>query len=83
MAELPAPLLREREMEAAKAWGYRWSDWLAESPVLRGEMMAHETLQNLRTGYLSERARLSAERESKGKGAPSAAARGIMSSFGL
>ena len=38
-------------MEAAKVFHYRWDQWLAESPILRGRMMAHELHKGMRDTY--------------------------------
>ena len=86
MPPLPPPSARERAMQAARDWGWRWSDWLRESPAIRGEVLAYETLRSWREAYLGERARLSGERDPKNKAggkAPSSASRSVLSSFGL
>ncbi|HVM48394.1 MAG TPA: hypothetical protein VMU04_10220 [Candidatus Acidoferrum sp.] len=38
-------------METAKAFHYRWRDWLEESPVLRAQMIAHEAVKGMRDTY--------------------------------
>jgi vacuolar-type H+-ATPase subunit H len=84
MPEPPPPSRLEREMEAAKAWGYQWSEWQAESTVHRARILAHETLTNIRTNYLHERERISAEKKSKREASSKDAGRAAMNaSFGL
>ena len=53
--ELPPTDLRYDEMETAKAFGYRWGDWLREAPVLREQMMAHGLHRAKREAYYRER----------------------------
>ena len=48
---LPPPDDEYLEMETAKAFHYRWSEWLAESPVLRAKLVAHELLKGMRDTY--------------------------------
>lgn len=51
-------------MEAAKAFHYRWSEWLAESPILRAKMMAHELVKAMRDAYTFEQRMETVERGS-------------------
>ena len=53
--ELPPTDLRYDEIKTAKAFGYRWGDWLREAPVLREQMMAHELHRAEREAYYCER----------------------------
>lgn len=58
-------------MEAAKAFHYRWSDWLAESPILRAKMVAHELIKGMRDTYNLEVRQAMIERgETTGPKAP-------------
>jgi len=38
-------------MEAAKAWGYRWSDWQRENEYVKAKVMAHELHKGMREAY--------------------------------
>ena len=49
-------------METAKAFGYRWGDWLVEHPRLRAQMMAHELVKGMRDAYLIEQRQAVAEK---------------------
>ena len=58
-------------MEAAKAFHYRWTDWLAESPILRAKMVAHEMIKGMRDSYNVEVRQAMIERgETPGPKAP-------------
>ena len=59
---LPAPGDEYFEMETAKAFHYTWAEWLAEDPLLRAKMMAHELHKGMRDTYLFEQRQASAER---------------------
>ncbi len=59
--ELPAPDLEYTELEAAKAFGYRWRDWVAEDPFVRGRLIAHQIESSLREAYETEAATKAAE----------------------
>ena len=41
-------------METAKACHYRWDAWLAEHPVVRAQLMAHELAKGMRETYQFE-----------------------------
>ena len=41
-------------MEAAKAFNYTWSEWLAESPIIKAKLMAHELVKAMRDSYMFE-----------------------------
>jgi len=58
---LPAPGEEFFEMEAAKAFHYRWCDWRHESPILRAKMVAHELIKGMRDTYLLEQRQAQAE----------------------
>lgn len=44
------------ELEAMKAFGYKWSEWIAEGPRVRGRLIAHEMHVSMREGYSYEQA---------------------------
>ena len=68
---LPPPHEEYFEMEAAKAFHYRWTDWLAESPILRAKMVAHEMIKGMRDSYNVEVRQAMIERgETPGPKAP-------------
>lgn len=50
MYELPGSDILDR-MEAAKAWGLSWDEWLRKPVVRRAEMLAHEMHRNLRAAW--------------------------------
>jgi hypothetical protein len=62
------------ELETAKAFGYRWCDWLAEDPVTRGRLMAHQTEFSLRQAYETEAASKAEENKGSGSGSNAIAA---------
>lgn len=47
---LPPPPLKYFEIECAKLHG-GWPVWVTLSPVMRGELLAHEMHKNMRTHY--------------------------------
>ena len=51
---LPDPGERFAEMEAAKAWGIPWGEWLLMSPTHRAEMWAHEQHRALREAAMGD-----------------------------
>jgi hypothetical protein len=38
-------------METAKAFHYSWSAWLAESPLIKAKLIAHELEKGMRDAY--------------------------------
>ncbi len=48
-------------METAKAFHYTWSAWLAESPIVRAKLVAHELVKGMRETYNFEQ-RLDSEK---------------------
>ena len=68
---LPPPDEEFFEMEAAKAFHYTWSAWLAESPIIRARLLAHELTKGMRDSYNFEQRMAHSEREASG---PKAAA---------
>jgi hypothetical protein len=48
---LPPPDEEYLEMETAKAFHYTWSEWLAESPILKAKLIAHELVKGMRDTY--------------------------------
>jgi hypothetical protein len=48
---LPPPSEEYFEMETAKAFGYRWPAWLAESPLIKAKLVAHELEKGMRDSY--------------------------------
>ena len=48
---MPAPGDEYFEMECAKAFHYRWGEWVMENAVLRAQMMAHELVKGMRDTY--------------------------------
>lgn len=48
---LPGADLEYTQIETAKANGYRWTEWLAEDPMVRARLVAHEIERGLREAY--------------------------------
>lgn len=43
------------QKETAKAFNYTWSDWLAELPHVKADLMAHEIEKSLRSAWQIEK----------------------------
>lgn len=54
--EIPPPDFEYTEFETAKAFGYRWCEWVAEEPLIRGRLMAHQIEASLREAYEADAA---------------------------
>ena len=49
-------------METAKSFHYTWSAWIAESPIVRAKLVAHELEKGMRDTYNFEQ-RLEADKQ--------------------
>ena len=65
---LPPPSDEYFEMETAKAFHYRWRDWLEEHPQVKAQMMAHELAKGMRDTYNLEQRQAVLERGGRAGG---------------